>query len=62
MNHNDLNHRAHELMEPINRAIMMCDNRNDLLILCFTMLNRSRDILDTELGESRRKNLFNEHG
>ena len=62
MNHIDLNHRAHELMEPINTAIMMCDNRTDLLILCFAMLNRSRKILDTELGESRRKNLFNEHG
>jgi hypothetical protein len=25
------------------------------------MLNRSREILDTEVGESTRKSLFNEH-
>ena len=61
MNNIELNNRASELMEPINRAIMMCDNRNDLLILCFSMLNRSREILDTEVGESTRKSLFNEH-
>jgi hypothetical protein len=61
MNNIDLNNRATELMEPINKAIMMCDNRNDLLILCFSMLNRSREILDTEVGESTRKSLFNEH-
>ena len=61
MNNIDLNNRATELMEPINKAIMMCDNRNDLLILCFSMLNRSREILDTEVGESIRKSLFNEH-
>ena len=61
MNNIELNNRATELMEPINRAIMMCDNRNDLLILCFSMLNRSREILNTEVGESTRKSLFNEH-
>jgi len=61
MNNIELNNRASELMEPINKAIMMCDNRNDLLILCFSMLNRSREILDTEVGESTRKSLFNEH-
>jgi hypothetical protein len=61
MDHNQANQRANELMEPINRALMMCDDRNDLLILCFAMMNRSRQILDKEIGEDRRKNLFTEH-
>jgi hypothetical protein len=61
MDHKNLNQRAHELMEPINRALMMCDDRNDLLILCFSMMNCSRDVLDRELGELRRKNVFSEH-
>jgi hypothetical protein len=61
MDQNEANKRAHELLEPINRALMMCDDRNDLLILCFAMMNRSREVLDKEIGENRRKNLFSEH-
>jgi len=61
MDHKDPNQRAHELLEPVNRALLMCDDRNDLLILCFAMMNRSREVLDKELGETRRKNLFSEH-
>jgi hypothetical protein len=60
MDHNEANRRAHELMEPINQALMMCDDRNDLLILCFAMMNRSKEVLDKELGQIRRKNLFSE--
>jgi hypothetical protein len=61
MNHNDINQRLAELMEPINRQIMMCDETNDLLILAFAMMNRSRDIIDQQLGERKRRALFKEH-
>lgn len=61
MEYDKANQRANELLEPINQALMLCDNQHDLLILCFAMMNRSRDIIDKQLGESKRKNLFSEH-
>jgi hypothetical protein len=61
MDYDKANTRALELLEPINRALMMCDDRNDQLILCFAMMNRSREVLDRLLGEDRRKNLFSEY-
>lgn len=48
-------------MEPINQQIMMCDERTDLLILAFGMMNRSKDIIDQQLGEKKRRSLFKEH-
>ena len=61
MNADDINRRVAELMEPINRQIMMCDEHNDLLMLAFAMMNRSRDIIDQNLGERKRRELFKEH-
>ena len=61
MDHNDINQRLAELMEPINRQIMMCDETNDLLILAFAMMNRSREIIDQQLGVNKRRALFKEH-
>lgn len=61
MNADDINRRVAELMEPINRQIMMCDEQNDLLMLAFAMMNRSRDIIDQNLGERKRRELFKEH-
>jgi len=61
MDNDDIQHRLAELMEPINRQIMMCDEQNDLLILAFAMMNRSREIIDQQLGEHKRRELFKEH-
>ena len=60
MNEHEINQRASQLMEHINRQIMLCDNRNDLLILTFSMLNRSKEILDQQLGAERRKDYLKE--
>jgi hypothetical protein len=61
MNQNNINQRLAELMEPINRQIMMCDEKTELLMLAFAMMNRSRDIIDQQLGENKRRLLFKEH-
>jgi hypothetical protein len=50
-----------ELMQPVDQQIMMCDDKNDLLILCFGMMNRCKDVLDNTLGAEQRKELFREH-
>lgn len=58
MNKPTVQERMAELMEPINRQIMMCDNRNDLLMLASAMMITVKDIFDNELGENGRKIMF----
>ncbi len=60
-NNDEIQQKLAELMEPINQQIMMCDERTDLLILAFGMMNRSKDIIDQQLGEIKRRSLFKEH-
>jgi|TARA_R110000868_G_scaffold17481_2_gene76641 hypothetical protein len=50
--------RMAELMEPINKQILMCDNREDLLMLACAMVTLVRSIFDQELGEDGRKKMF----
>ena len=47
-----------ELMEPIDRQIMMCDDREDLLMLACAMMTTVKGIFDVELGEEGRKRMF----
>lgn len=56
-----LDQKVTELMIPVQRQIMMCDDDQELLIFCFGMLNKCKDILDNTLGEEKRKQLFKEH-
>ena len=50
--------RMMELMEPIDRQIMMCDNRHDLLMLASAMMVTIKDIFDNEIGEEGRRQMF----
>jgi hypothetical protein len=50
--------RMAELMEPINQQIMMCDDRNDLLMLACAMMTTVKDIFDAEIGEAGRRQMF----
>jgi hypothetical protein len=56
-----LNRRALELMTPIIKQINMTDDREELLLLAFAMMNKSRQIIDANLGEDKRKSLFKEY-
>jgi len=53
-----LAYRMAELMEPINRQIMMCDNREDILLLASAMIVTVKDIFDNQIGEEGRKLMF----
>ena len=57
----DIRGRMAELMEPIDRQIMMCDNREDLLMLACAMLTSVRIIFDQELGKKARVQLFKDY-
>jgi hypothetical protein len=52
--------RMSELMQPIERQIMMCDDRHDLLMMASAMLVSVKDIFDNEIGEEGRKKMFRE--
>ncbi len=59
-NESKLNSRALELMQPIQRQIMMCDDKQDLVLLAFVMMNTAQKILDEQCGEEFRKFHFSE--
>ena len=50
--------RMDELMEPIDRQIMMCDDRHDQLMLACAMLTTVKDIFDLHIGQDGRKQMF----
>jgi len=50
--------RMLELIEPIDRQIMMTDDRSDLLMIACAMLHRAKDIFDNELGRRATEEIF----
>jgi hypothetical protein len=57
---NDAEKRMREMMLPIDQCIQLTDDRDDMLMLACAMLQRTREIFDTELGERGRKQMFRE--
>ena len=51
----DVTNRMRELMEPIERQIMMCDSREDVLMLACAMLDRAKSIFDSQISVEGRK-------
>jgi hypothetical protein len=58
MENNNTRERMLELIAPIDRQIMMCDDRNDLLMIASAMLVFAKDIFDNEIGIKGRKQMF----
>jgi len=50
--------RMKELMAPVEQQIMMCDDREDQLMMACAMLQRTRELFDYHLGEEGRKKMF----
>lgn len=50
--------RMEELMRPIDRQIMVCDNVEDVLMLASNMLVTAKNIYVQNLGGSGTKELF----
>ena len=47
-----------ELFKPIERQIMMCDSREETLMLACAMLHKAQVILEAHIGEKGRKEIF----
>jgi hypothetical protein len=58
MTNDSVRQRMAVLMEPIDQQIMMCDNREELLMLACAMLTSVKDIFDQEIGEPGRRHMF----
>jgi hypothetical protein len=54
----NIEQRMSELMAPVDRQIMMCDDRQDLLMMACAMLQRVDEIFTQELGKSGRAQMF----
>ena len=54
----DVSIRMGELAEPIEKQIMMCDSREELLMMACVMLQRTKEIFDQELTVEGRKKMF----
>jgi hypothetical protein len=53
--------RMDELMEPIDRQIMMSDSREELLMLACAMMQRTTEIFEAELGVNGRKQMYKDY-
>jgi len=58
MDRSEMEERMAELMLPIEKQIMMCDNRQDLLMIACAMLQHVNTIFNQELGEAGRRQMF----
>ena len=58
MHNTEIQKRMAELMEPIDRQIMMCDDREDLLMMASCMMVTVKNIFDQEIGEEGRRQMF----
>ena len=58
MNNDKIKVRMAELIKPIDEAVMMCDDREEILMLASVMQVRLKDIYDTQIGVQGRKTMF----
>jgi hypothetical protein len=50
--------RMNELMAPVERQIMMCDSREELLMMACAMMQRTHEIFLNELGKDGSKLMY----
>jgi len=48
-------------MKPIDSQIMMCDDKNDVLLFACAMVTRASRILDEQIGIEGRKQIMKDY-
>ena len=56
----DVQERMRELCKPIEQQIMMCDSREDILMLACAMLQHVKTMLNSQIGVEGRKQILEE--
>jgi hypothetical protein len=54
----EVKQRMQELMDPIDKQILMCDNETDMLMMACVMLQRTQEIYTSILGENGARLMF----
>lgn len=58
MKNEQVKRRMTELMAPVEQQIMMCDDRQELLMMACAMMQRTHEIFLQELGENGAKLMY----
>ena len=58
MSKNEVAQRMSELIAPVEQQIMMCDTREELLMMACAMMQRTHEIFLNELGEEGSKLMY----
>ena len=58
MDNDKIKVRMKELIKPIDEAVMMCDSREEVLMLASVMMIRLKDIFEAQIGKEGRKTMF----
>jgi len=53
--------RMRELIKPIDEALLMCDSREEVLMLASIMMARLKTMFDSQLGVEGRKTMFKDY-
>lgn len=53
--------RMRELIKPIDEALLMCDSREEVLMLASIMMVRLKTMFDSQLGVEGRKTMFKDY-
>jgi len=56
----DIEKRMTEMMEPVDKCIQLTDSHEDMLMLACAMMQRVREIFDSQIGIEGRKEMFKE--
>jgi hypothetical protein len=54
----DVQERMRELCKPIEQQILMCDNKEDILMMACAMLQHVKTMMDTQIGVEGRKQIL----
>jgi hypothetical protein len=54
----EIEQRMAELMQPVDQQLLMCDDREDQLMMACAMLQRVREVFDYQIGIEGRRQMF----
>ena len=54
----DVEARMRELCRPIEQQILMCDNKEDILMMACAMLQHVKTMMDSQIGVEGRKQII----
>jgi hypothetical protein len=56
----DVQERMRELCKPIEQQILMCDSKEDILMMACAMLQHVKTMMDSQIGVEGRKQILEE--